>query len=131
MQEVSKMKLQAEVRGFIINTLLLSVSIYQTQLSIIHNHHKLKPLEQIPSAWSSTSWANHLSIPLKQNRTRFISIFKFNDHVRVQAALNREHGWNISFTLCRGGASLPMSRDSLLAWVHRTRIHFRGEWLGS
>jgi hypothetical protein len=50
MQEVSKMKLQAEVRGFIINTLLLSVSIYQTQLSIIHNHHKLKPLEQIPSA---------------------------------------------------------------------------------
>ena len=35
----------------------------------------------------------------------------------VQAAHNPEHGWYISFTLCRGGASLPMSRDSLLARV--------------
>jgi hypothetical protein len=24
-----------------------------------------------------------------------------------------------------------MSRDSLLAYVDQTRIHFRGEWLGS
>jgi hypothetical protein len=77
---------------FIINTWLLSISIYQTQLSIIHNQHKLKPLEQEPSTWSSTSWANHLSILLKQNRSWFIFIFKFNYHVRVQAAHNREHG---------------------------------------
>jgi hypothetical protein len=114
---------------FIINTRLIGISIYQTQLSIIHNQHKFKPLEQIPSTWSSTSWANHLSISLKQNRSRFISIFKFNYHVRVQATHNREHGWYIS-TLCRGGITLPTSRVSPLAWVGQTRKHFRGEWLG-
>jgi hypothetical protein len=115
---------------FIINTWLLSISIYQIQLSIIHNHHKLKPLEQIPSTWSSTSWANHLSMSLKQNRSRFISIFMFNYHVRVQAALNREHGWYISFTLWRSGTTLPTSHVSPLAWVGQTRKHFQGEWLG-
>jgi hypothetical protein len=102
---------------FIINTWLLGISIYQSQLSIIHNQHKLKLFEQIPSPWRSTSWAHHLSIPLKQNRSRFISIFKFNYHVRVQATHNREHGWYISFTLYRGDTSLPMSHDSLLARV--------------
>jgi hypothetical protein len=116
---------------FIINTWLLSISIYQTQLSIIHNHHKLKPLEQIPSTWSSTSWANHLSISLKQNWSRFISIFKFNYHVGVQVARNHEHDWYISFTLWRGGTTLPMSHDSLLARVCKSRIHFRDDWLGS
>jgi hypothetical protein len=35
----------------------------------------------------------------------------------VQAGHNREHDWYISFTLCRGGASLPMSHDSILARV--------------
>jgi hypothetical protein len=115
---------------FIINTWLLGISKYQTQVSIIHKQHKLKPLEQIPSTWNSTSWANHLSIQLKQNRSQFISIFKFNYHVRVQAALNREHGWYISFTLCRGGTTLPTSRVSPLVWVGQTRKHFQGEWLG-
>jgi hypothetical protein len=76
--KVNKVRLQFTMvsilvgQHFIINTWLLSISIYQTQLSIIHNQHKLKPLEQIPSTWSSTSWANHLSIPLKQNRSQFI-----------------------------------------------------------
>jgi hypothetical protein len=102
---------------FIINTWLLGISIYQSQLSIIHNQHELKPFEQIPSTWSSTSWAHHLSISLKQNRSRFISIFKFNYHVRVQTAFSREHVWYISFTLYRGGTSLPMSHDSLIAQV--------------
>jgi hypothetical protein len=58
------------------------------------------------------------------------SIFKFNYHVRVQVALNREHGWYISFTLCRGGSTLPTSYVSLLAWVDQTRKDFLGEWLG-
>jgi hypothetical protein len=30
--------------------------------------------------------------------------------VRVQAALDREHGWSISFTLCRGLHTLPTAR---------------------
>jgi hypothetical protein len=134
--KVNKVRLKFNVvsilvgQHFIINTWLLSISIYQTQLSIIHNPHKLKPLEQIPSTSSSTSWANHLSIPLKQNRSRFISIFKFNYHVRVHAALNREHGWYISFTLCRSGTTLPTSHVSPQAWVSQTRKHFQGEWLG-
>jgi hypothetical protein len=133
----NKVRLQFNAIGilvgqhFIINTWLLGISVYQTHLSISDNQHELKPFEQIPSTWSSTSWMNHLSIPLKQNRSRFISIFKFNYHVRVQATLNCEHDWYISFTLCRGGASLPMSRDSLLARVCKSRIHFRGDWLGS
>jgi hypothetical protein len=58
------------------------------------------------------------------------SIFKFNYHVRVQVALNCEHDWHISFTLCRGGTTLPASRVSPLAWVDRTHKHFLGEWLG-
>jgi hypothetical protein len=133
----NKVRLKFNVIGilvgqhFTINTWLLGISIYRSQLSIIHNQHEFKPFEQIPSTWSSTSWAHHLSIPLKQNQSRFISIFKFNYHVRVQAAHNHEHGWYISFTLGRGGASLPMSRDSLLARVCKSCIHFRGDWLGS
>jgi hypothetical protein len=35
----------------------------------------------------------------------------------VQVAHNREHGWYISFTLCRGGTTLPTSHVSHLAWV--------------
>jgi hypothetical protein len=135
--KVNKVRLKFNVvsilvgQHFIINTWLLNISIYQTQLSIIHNHHKLKPLEQISSTWSSTSWANHLTIPLKQNRSQFISIFKFNYHVRVQAAHNHEHNWYISFTLYKGGPNLPMIHDSLLVRVCESHIHFRGEWLGS
>jgi len=32
----------------------------------------------------------------------------------VQVAHNREHGWYISFTLCRGGTTLPTSHVSHL-----------------
>jgi hypothetical protein len=35
---------------------------------------------------------------------------KFINHVRVQAALDREHEWSISFTLCRGLHTLPTAR---------------------
>jgi hypothetical protein len=62
--------------------------------------------------------------------TIYFSIFKFNYHVRVQVALNREHDWHISFTLCRGGTTLPTIHVSPLARVDRTRKHFLGEWLG-
>jgi hypothetical protein len=58
------------------------------------------------------------------------SIFKFNYHVGVQVALNREHDWYISFTLCRGGTTLSISRVSPLAWVDQAHKHFLGEWLG-
>jgi hypothetical protein len=37
----------------------------------------------------------------------------------------------VSFTLCRGGTTLPTSHVSPLAWVGQTRNHFRGEWLGT
>jgi len=33
----------------------------------------------------------------KVKAPQFKSFFKFNYHVTVQAALNREHGWYISF----------------------------------
>jgi hypothetical protein len=73
--------------------------------------------------------------PLKQTIGRssdldLLSIFKFNYHVRVQVALNREHDCHISFTLCRGGTTLPTSHVSHLAWVDQTRKHYQGEWLG-
>jgi hypothetical protein len=72
---------------------------------------------------------------LKQTTSRssdhdLFSIFKFNYHVRVQVALNREHGKHISFILYRGGTTLPTSHVSHLAWVDRIRKHCRGEWLG-
>jgi hypothetical protein len=34
----------------------------------------------------------------------------FINNVRVQATHNREHGWSISFTLCRGLHTLPTAR---------------------
>jgi hypothetical protein len=38
----------------------------------------------------------------------------FINHVRVQAAHDREHGWSISFTLCRGLHTLPTTRIKAL-----------------
>jgi hypothetical protein len=45
--------------------------------------------------------------PHKQPKSNIKSIFKFINHVRVQATLDREHGWSISFTLCRGCTLWP------------------------
>jgi hypothetical protein len=62
------------------------------------------------------------TIPLKKNLnakttqaqraspTMIYLVFKFINHVRVQAAHDREHGWSISFTLCRGLHTLPTVR---------------------
>jgi hypothetical protein len=46
-------------------------------------------------------------------------------HQGVDVVLPKE-----SFTLCRGGTTLPTSRVSHLAWVDRTHKHCLGEWLG-
>jgi hypothetical protein len=92
---------------FIINTWLLSISTYQT-----HIKHKQK----IFSIYvTNINNHQHQLNSLEQNRAWFISIFKFNYHVRVQAALNREYDWYISLTLCRGGTTLPTSHVSPLA----------------
>jgi hypothetical protein len=57
---------------FIINTWLLNISKYQTQLSIINNHHKIKQLEPI----IINMWLNHLRKSLKHTAwTKSITIY--------------------------------------------------------
>jgi hypothetical protein len=83
---------------FIINTWLQSISIYQTQLSIIKNQHNSNHLSKYHQHEAQPLWVNHLSIPIKQNRSRFISIFKFNYHVRYSAKKSGRHGVGVTET---------------------------------
>jgi hypothetical protein len=51
---------------------------------------------------------------IELHQTTIYLIFKFINHVRVQAARDREHGWSISFTLCRGLHTVPTVRVKAL-----------------